>query len=110
MTVPNPLAAVPSGGRPTRWSGIWIAEDIEQIAAGVAAGSWIDTALGTLGAGLDALALVSDPLGALLQYGISWLIGHVKPLSDALDLARRRPGADRGTGPDLARCRRRPEG
>ena len=36
-------------------------------------------------AGLDALALVSDPVGALLQYGIAWLIAHVKPLSEALD-------------------------
>jgi uncharacterized protein YukE len=38
-----------------------------------------------VGAGLDAPALVSDPVGALLQYGISWLIEHVKPLSEALD-------------------------
>ncbi|WP_198141593.1 WXG100 family type VII secretion target [Micromonospora sp. ATCC 39149] len=36
-------------------------------------------------AGLDALAFVSDPAGALLQYGIAWLIEHVKPLSEALD-------------------------
>ncbi|MHA4947125.1 WXG100-like domain-containing protein [Micromonospora sp. SD19] len=38
-----------------------------------------------MSAGLDALALVSDPVGALLQYGIAWLIEHVKPLSEALD-------------------------
>ncbi|WP_406064180.1 WXG100 family type VII secretion target [Micromonospora sp. NBC_00860] len=38
-----------------------------------------------MSAGLDALAFVSDPVGALLQYGIAWLIEHVKPLSEALD-------------------------
>jgi hypothetical protein len=32
MTVPNPLVAASSGGETSPWSGIWIAEDIEQIA------------------------------------------------------------------------------
>jgi hypothetical protein len=67
------------------WAGVWIAEDIELVAHGVQSGSWIDGTLGTIGAGLDALALVSDPVGALLQYGVAWIIEHVKPLSDALD-------------------------
>ena len=64
---------------------MWIAEDIEQILHGIENGSWIDGTLGAISAGLDALALVSDPVGALLQYGIAWLIEHVKPLSEALD-------------------------
>jgi hypothetical protein len=85
MAVPNPLVAAAAGGQTPAWSGIWIAEDIEQIAVGVSSGSWVDGALGTIGAGLDALAFVSDPIGSLLQYGISWLIEHVKPLSEALD-------------------------
>jgi uncharacterized protein YukE len=38
-----------------------------------------------IGAGLDALAFVSDPIASLLQYGIAWIIEHVKPLSEALD-------------------------
>ncbi|MGW1486840.1 WXG100 family type VII secretion target [Micromonospora parva] len=64
---------------------MWICEDIDLIAQGVRNGSWIDGSLGVVSAGLDALALVSDPVGALLQYGIAWLIEHVKPLSEALD-------------------------
>ena len=67
------------------WAGVWIAEDIDLIAQGVRNGDWIDTTLGGISAGLDALALISDPAGALLQYGIAWLIEHVKPLSEALD-------------------------
>jgi hypothetical protein len=67
------------------WSGIWIAEDIEQIGQGVRSGSWVDASLGVAGGGLDGLALVSDPLGSLLQYGVAWLIEHVRPLSQALD-------------------------
>ena len=70
---------------PAPWAGVWIAEDIEHIAAAVRGGSWIDGTLGSIGAGLDALAFVSDPVGGLLQYGIAWLIEHVKPLAEALD-------------------------
>nr|WP_240948327.1 hypothetical protein [Planosporangium mesophilum] len=77
---------------PDAWSGVWIAEDIELIAQGVKNGSWIDTSLGVVGAGLDALAIVSDPIGALLQYGVAWIIEHVKPLSEALDWLAGDPG------------------
>jgi hypothetical protein len=45
----------------------------------------VDGSLGVVGAGPDGLALVSDPVGALVQYGVSWLIEHVRPLSRALD-------------------------
>jgi hypothetical protein len=83
--VDNPLVAAPSPHVSSPWAGVWIAEDIEQIVHGVQSGSWIDGTLGSVSAGLDALAFVSDPVGALLQYGIAWLIEHVKPLSEALD-------------------------
>ncbi|MCG5470445.1 WXG100 family type VII secretion target [Micromonospora sp. LAH09] len=81
----NPLVAAAADSPPSAWAGIWICEDIELIAQGVQNGSWIDGSLGVVSAGLDALAFVSDPVGALLQYGIAWLIEHVKPLSEALD-------------------------
>ncbi|MEV1143935.1 WXG100 family type VII secretion target, partial [Micromonospora sp. NPDC049799] len=81
----NPLVAPVTDTPPSAWAGIWILEDIELIAQGVHSGSWIDGSLGVVSAGLDALAFVSDPVGALLQYGIAWLIEHVKPLSEALD-------------------------
>jgi uncharacterized protein YukE len=66
-------------------AGIGIAEDIALIADGVRDGSWIDGALGVTGAGLEALAYVADPVGMLLQTGVSWLIEHVRPLTAALD-------------------------
>jgi uncharacterized protein YukE len=80
-----PRAAGPNADSADRWTGVWIAEDIEQIAAGVKDRSWVEGTLGVVGGGLDGLALVSDPVGALLQYGIAWLIEHVKPLAEALD-------------------------
>ncbi len=81
----NPLVSDPAEQTTGPWAGVWIAEDIELIARGVESHSWVDGTLGVVGAGLDALALVTDPVGALLQYGIAWLIEHVKPLSEALD-------------------------
>ncbi|MFC0506649.1 WXG100 family type VII secretion target [Micromonospora costi] len=81
----NPLVASAEDSPPSAWAGVWILEDIELIHQGVQNGSWIDGTLGVVSAGLDALAFVSDPVGALLQYGIAWLIEHVKPLSEALD-------------------------
>jgi uncharacterized protein YukE len=85
VTNPNPLVAATGDGPADAWSGVWIAEDIQQIAVGVQDGSWVEGTLGVVSAGLDALAFVSDPIGGLLQYGIAWLIEHVKPLSEALD-------------------------
>jgi hypothetical protein len=81
----NPLVAARVEGPKDAWAGVWIVEDIQLIAQGVKDGSWIEGTLGVVGAGLDALALISDPVGALLQYGVAWLIEHVKPLSEALD-------------------------
>jgi hypothetical protein len=88
----NPLVAGRLDGPTDAWSGVWIAEDIELIAQGVRGGSWIDGSLGVVGAGLDALATVSDPVGVLLQYGVAWIIEHVKPLSEALDWLAGDPG------------------
>lgn len=81
----NPLVATAADTSPSLWAGVWILEDIELIHQGVRDGSWIDGTLGAVSASLDALAFVSDPVGALLQYGVAWLIEHVKPLSEALD-------------------------
>lgn len=67
----NPLVSGRVSQPKSAWSGVWLVEDIELIAQGVQNRSWMDGTLGAVGAGLDALALVSDPVGALLQYGIA---------------------------------------
>jgi len=85
MSSANPLVATATGTPVDPWSGVWIAQDIETLCDGVKNGSWIEGTLGAVSAGLDALALISDPIGALLQYGVAWIIDHVKPLSEALD-------------------------
>jgi hypothetical protein len=86
----NPLVAGRLDQPTDAWAGVWIAEDIELIGQGIKNGSWIDGSLGVVGAGLDAI--VSDPVGALLQYGVAWIIEHVKPLTEALDRLASDPG------------------
>jgi uncharacterized protein YukE len=92
VSTENPLVAAKADTPVDPWAGVWIAEDIEQLCRGVKDGSWIDGTLGAVSAGLDALAFVSDPIGALLQYGVAWIIEHVKPLSEALDWLAGDPG------------------
>lgn len=90
----NPLIA-PERDSTTAWSGIGIAESAADYVNGITSGSWLEMGLGTVGIGLEALAIAMDPAGALLSYGISWMIEHVKPLSDALDWLAGNPDAIR---------------
>ncbi|MFC7481164.1 WXG100 family type VII secretion target [Luedemannella flava] len=81
----NPLVAARVDGEVKPWTGIWLAEDIELLVAGVRSNNWVDISLGAIGTTLDGLAFVSDPASSLLQYGLSWMLEQVAPLRDALD-------------------------
>ncbi|WP_216209336.1 DUF6531 domain-containing protein [Amycolatopsis aidingensis] len=80
----NPLVAE-AQSQTTAVTGIGIAESATDLANGVSDGSWVEAGLGAVGTGLEVLSLVVDPVGTLLQYGVSWLIEHVEPLKEALD-------------------------
>jgi RHS repeat-associated protein len=80
----NPLIAAPQETT-TAVTGIGIAESCVDVAHGVSNGDWVEAGLGVLGAGLEVLSMVIDPLGTLASYGVSWLIEHVRPLKEALD-------------------------
>ncbi|MEE6257572.1 ADP-ribosyltransferase [Plantactinospora sonchi] len=85
MTAPaNPLVAARVDS--TEWyTGLGIGEGVADLVNGIESGSWVDTTIGGLSTSLEALGLVVDPIGSLVSYGVSWLMEHVKPLSDALD-------------------------
>ncbi|MFI5936281.1 polymorphic toxin type 24 domain-containing protein [Actinoplanes sp. NPDC051494] len=92
MSAPNPLIAGKTNTPVDPWAGVWIAEDIDQLCRAVKDGSWIDGSLAAVSAGLDSLAFAFDPVGSLLQYGVAWIIEHVKPLTEALDWLAGDPG------------------
>ncbi|MFI1993935.1 WXG100 family type VII secretion target [Actinoplanes sp. NPDC020271] len=80
----NPLVAG-STGSTTSYTGFGLLEDAADITNGIRNHSWVDPALGGVGAGLDMLSLTVDPLGTLVSWGVAWLMEHVRPLRDALD-------------------------
>ncbi|WP_410672466.1 RHS repeat-associated core domain-containing protein [Amycolatopsis sp. cmx-4-68] len=80
----SPLVAKPQS-QTTAVTGIGIAESATDLANGVKDGSWVEFGMGALGVGMEVLSLVIDPIGTLAQYGVSWLIEHVRPLKEALD-------------------------
>ncbi|MEV6306753.1 hypothetical protein AB0M02_45660 [Actinoplanes sp. NPDC051861] len=69
----------------TWYTGLGLIGDAADITNGIRDDSWVDPALGGIGATLDTLALAVDPLGTLAAWGVAWLMEHVKPLRDALD-------------------------
>jgi hypothetical protein len=90
--VTNPLVA--SEHSSTTWyTGLGLVEDAAQVAGGIHDNSWVDGTLGGVGASLDVLGMVIDPLGSLVAWGVSWLMEHVKPLKEALDHLAGNPDA-----------------
>ncbi|HKR51026.1 MAG TPA: hypothetical protein VJT72_15855 [Pseudonocardiaceae bacterium] len=74
-------------------SGIGILDSATQCVDAISRGDWIDIGIDTAAASLETLTLVSDPAGALLSYGIGWLIEHIDALSEPLDWLAGNPDA-----------------
>ena len=72
-------------GSATGITGLGLVEDAARVSADIHDHRWVDATLGGVGAGLDVLGLAIDPLGSLAAWGVSWLIEHVRPLTEALD-------------------------
>ena len=79
----NPLVA--HEDHPTAYAGIGILDPTVQCVNAISSGDWIEVGIDTASASLDALDYVSNPAGALLSYGVGWLIEHVEVLSEPLD-------------------------
>lgn len=93
MTSPvNPFVVAELDQPKSPWAGIYLAEDIQLLQQAFESGSWIDGTIGGVGVAMDALGLMTDPLGTLVSWGVAWLIEHLKPLSDALDWLAGNPG------------------
>ncbi|NEW47116.1 DUF6531 domain-containing protein [Nocardia cyriacigeorgica] len=83
-TQSNPLIAAREDS--TEWySGVTLFESVADVGDAISSGSWIEAGVGIAAAGLEVAAMVVDPIGTLAGFGVSFLIEHVQPLSDALD-------------------------
>ncbi|CCF66145.1 RHS repeat-associated core domain-containing protein [Nocardia cyriacigeorgica] len=83
-TASNPLIAAREDS--TEWySGVTLFESVADVKDAISSGSWIEAGVGIAAAGMEVAAMVVDPIGTLAGFGVSFLIEHVQPLSDALD-------------------------
>ncbi|MDA3643702.1 WXG100 family type VII secretion target [Saccharopolyspora indica] len=80
----NPLVAQPQDS--SEWyTGIGIAEAVADVGAAIESGDWAQIGYAVLGAGLEALSVVLDPIGTTVAWAVGWLIEYVQPLTDILD-------------------------
>jgi len=87
----NPLVA--DEEHPTAYAGIGIIDPAIQCVNAISSGDWVEVGIDTASTTLDALSYVSNPAGALLSYGVGWLIEHVEILSEPLDWLAGSPDA-----------------
>lgn len=87
----NPLVAHEEA--PTAYAGIGILDPAIQCVNAISSGDWVEVGIDMASATLDTLSYVSNPAGALLSYGVGWLIEHVEILSQPLDWLAGRPDA-----------------
>jgi uncharacterized protein YukE len=87
----NPLVA--DEEHPTAFAGIGIVDPSLQCVNAISSGDWIEVGIDTASASLDTLNYVSNPAGALLSYGVGWLMEHVEVLSEPLDWLAGSPDA-----------------
>ncbi|MFZ4840879.1 hypothetical protein [Mycetocola saprophilus] len=81
MSGGNSLVAGPVNTT-TPFSGLWLIEDGQGIAAGIENGDWLATGMSVVGGALDAAAAIIDPIGQLLGMGMAWVLDHIAPISD----------------------------
>jgi uncharacterized protein YukE len=62
-----------------------IANSIADITSTVESESWVEAGIGTFAHAAKTATWATDPFGQLLQYNVSWLMEHLKPLRDTLD-------------------------
>jgi len=73
------------------FAGAGIVESYAGLAMAIDSGSWIDASVAGLGVALETVGAVIDPIGTLASAGVGWLIEHVQPLQDALDMLAGNP-------------------
>lgn len=67
------------------WEGAGLVSSVADLNSAFAEGDGFSVAAAAAGVGLDALGFVVDPLGALAQAGVGWVIEHVWFLHEPLD-------------------------
>ncbi|WP_242187839.1 WXG100 family type VII secretion target [Saccharopolyspora soli] len=82
--VDNPLVSKPQDS--SEWyTGVGLLEAVADVVAAIETGDWTDVGFAVVGAGLETLSTITDPLGSMFSAALSFLIEHFQPLTDALN-------------------------
>lgn len=77
----GPLVAAPvSVSSP--FDGLWLVQDGQALASGIANGDWVEGGMGAFSLLLDGVAALIDPIGTLIGMGLSWVLEHIWPLNE----------------------------
>lgn len=89
-TTPSSATTLPkaAAGR----SGADIVNDVHSLEQDISSGNWVQAGLAGLDIVSDVTKILSDPVGAILQYGLSFLLKAVKPLQQAVTWLVGNPG------------------
>lgn len=84
-TTPTPQSSVPALAKPASGNaGGNIVTDVTSLEKDIGSGNWVQAGLAGLKIVSDATKILSDPVGAILQYGLSFLMQAVRPLQQAV--------------------------
>jgi uncharacterized protein YukE len=87
----NPLSAGHSTTTGRR-SGGNIVNDVQSLEKDISSGSWIQAGLAGMHVVSDAAQILSNPVGAIVSYGLHFLLSAVKPLQEAVGWLVGNPG------------------
>lgn len=81
----GPLVAAPVDVS-SPFDGLWLVQDGMGIADAVSTGNWVEGGISGFAMLADGLAFMVDPIGSLIGMGLSWVLEHISPLNDYLNL------------------------
>lgn len=81
---PSGPASWSTPASPAKSTGGNIMNDVTSLEKDIASGNWVQAGLAGLNVVNDATKVLSDPMGAILQYGLGFLMQAVKPLQQAV--------------------------
>lgn len=82
----------------TPFSGTGLLDDGIQLRAAIAGGDWVAGGLSAMATVGDTVAAVINPIGALVSWGVGWLLDHIEPLKSWLNQLTGDAGAVSGAG------------
>lgn len=93
----NPLTGQPNGTNGTNGSGgarsgANILNDVSSLEKDISGGNWIQGGLAAMNVIRDIGSILSNPVGAIMQFGFSFLMNAIKPLQQAIGWLVGNPG------------------